>query len=94
MSVELKPCPCCGSTEIGVVDHLSSRVTCENCGAEAPSRRRWNHRPNERTPAQEAVLRAAECWVSALDVPTQLEAGIRLKSAVDALLAAEPGWAK
>ena len=54
MSEELKPCPFCGTTFLGV-QPSGWWVWCENCGAEGPANKHardeaitaWNRRANE-----------------------------------------------
>lgn len=57
MTDKLKPCPFCGSEEVGVVDHISPQgdknytVICVSCGASVNNystpqyaKRKWNGR--------------------------------------------------
>lgn len=55
----------------------------------------WNNRPRERTPAEEAVIRAAVEAVSCRFSGESVAAAVgALDDAVDALLAAQPEWGK
>lgn len=56
----------------------------------------WNpcpHRPRERTPAEEAVIRAAVAWQGTEPgSDAEFGSGNELHAAVDTLLAVQPKW--
>ena len=62
MASELKPCPCCGSTDVHQ-DHSAAPVYCMNkaCGMRGLSVKRWNTRPTDRLAvAREALEKIAK----------------------------------
>lgn len=92
---DLKPCPFCGLKE---VSEYKTYVGCNRCNADGPTTMHdnqvelWNLRHSERTPAEEAVLRAAVACRRAGS--NNWAAWMDLANAVDALLRENPAWGK
>lgn len=99
---ELKPCPFCGAKP-GLIDFDDSPdfALCENGhNSVCLDPDDWNRRHNERTHAEEAVLKAAvavsrassDGMLGYLGPPEDIEKTDALDAAVDALLRENPAW--
>lgn len=72
-SLQLKPCPFCGGTDVNLRQHLATNmswVSCGECGLEAPSEtgwtddiaiEYWNTRNDDAKDLEIAALREAMC---------------------------------